>query len=412
MENLVRDKSLESLLIKEKDRQSRVLSLIASENYASLDVLHFQGSLLTNKYAEGDAGKRYYGGCSVVDEIEFLAIERVKKLFSCNYANVQPHSGSQANAAVFLTLLKPGEKIFGLDLSHGGHLTHGAKVSFSGQIYESIAYQLNRETGEIDYDKIEDLARRERPRLIIAGYSGYPRTIDWDKFRNIADSIGAYLLADIAHIAGPIAAGLFPSPLYQADIISSTTHKTLRGPRGGLLLGNLPESEMRRFNKSVCPGIQGGPMIHTIAAKAQSFYEALQPKFVSYQNSILENAKIFAKIFLENGFRLVANGTDTHMILVDLRNHNINGADAEKILEDCNVIVNKNMVPGDPLPPQLSSGIRIGTPAITTRGIGLSESKELAKRICDLLQNPLQTTKRRALQNLVSDLVKTFPLPY
>lgn len=379
------DPKIASVLSKEALRQEEQIELIASENYASPNVLRAQGSVLTNKYAEGYPSKRYYGGCEVVDIAEELAIERAKELFNAGYANVQPHSGSQANAAVFLALLKPGDTILGMSLSHGGHLTHGAKVNFSGKHYNAIQYGINTDTGLIDYDELERLAIEHKPQMIVAGFSAYSRILDWKKFREIADRVGAYLLADIAHIAGLVASGHYPSPLPYADVVTTTTHKTLRGPRSGMILANDNDEINKKLNSSVFPGTQGGPLMHVIAAKATAFLEALQPSFKEYQAKVLLNAKAMASVLNERGYGVVSGGTDNHLMLVSLVEKDLAGNEAESLLHQANITVNKNSVPNDPRSPMVTSGLRIGTPAITTRGFGVDEAISVATYIADIL---------------------------
>ncbi len=386
----------------ESQRQEDHIELIASENYASPRVLEAQGSVLTNKYAEGYPGKRYYGGCEHVDVAERLAIERVKKLFGADYANVQPHSGSQANAAVYMALLNPGDTILGMSLAHGGHLTHGAKVNFSGKIYNAVQYGLNVATGEIDYDQVEKLALEHKPKMVVAGFSAYSRVVDWQRFRKIADSVGAYLFVDMAHPAGLIAAGVYPSPVNIADITTSTTHKTLRGPRGGIILARANPDIEKKLNSIVFPGIQGGPLMHVIAAKAVAFKEALQPDFKVYQQQVLDNARAMAKTMIERGYKVISGGTDNHLFLVDLVDKGLTGRDAEAALGKANITVNKNAVPNDPQSPFVTSGIRIGTPAITTRGFNEEDARALAGWICDVLdniadENVITRVKRQAL---------------
>ena len=381
------DSALWAALAQEQTRQEEHIELIASENYASPRVLEAQGSVLTNKYAEGYPGRRYYGGCRYVDQAEELAIERAKELFGADYANVQPHSGSQANAAAYLALAKPGDTILGLDLAHGGHLSHGAKVNFSGQLFNAVHYRLAPETGLLDYDLIEALAKEHRPRVIIAGYSAYSRTIDWERFRTIADSVNAYLLVDMAHLAGLIAAGVYPSPVRIADVTTSTTHKTLRGPRGGLILArHNPELE-KRLNSLIFPGTQGGPLMHVIAAKAVAFKEALTPEFKTYQGQVIANARAMAGVLTERGYQVVSGGTDSHLFLLDLIEKNLTGKDADAALGRANITVNKNTVPNDPRSPFVTSGIRIGTPAVTTRGFREAETRTVAGWICDILDD-------------------------
>ena len=362
------DPVLWAAMLEEEQRQEDHIELIASENYASPRVMEAQGTKLTNKYAEGYSGKRYYGGCEFVDKAEDLAIERAKALFGAAYANVQPHSGSQANAAVFLALLQPGDTILGLSLADGGHLTHGAKPNFSGKTYNAVQYGLNSETAEIDYDQVEALALEHKPKLIIAGFSAYSRIMDWARFRAIADQVGAYLLVDMAHIAGLVAAGVYPNPVPYADVVTSTTHKTLRGPRGGIILARDNEALHKKFNSAVFQGGQGGPLMHVIAAKAVSFLEAQSPEFVEYQKQVIANARAMAATFMERGFKIVSGGTDNHLMLVDLIGKEYTGTDADAALCAANITVNKNAVPNDPRSPFVTSGLRVGTPAITTRG--------------------------------------------
>lgn len=381
------DPELAEAIAQEEQRQEDHIELIASENYVSPRVMQAQGSVLTNKYAEGYPHKRYYGGCEFVDIAEELAIERLKKLFGADYANVQPHSGSQANTAVYFALLSPGDTILGLNLSEGGHLTHGSKVNFSGKLYNAVMYGLDHKTGRIDYDAAEKLAKEHKPKMIMTGFSAYSRFIDWQRFRKIADSVGAYLVADIAHVAGLIAVGLYPSPIQIADVCTSTTHKTLRGPRGGLILAKANPDIEKKLNSAVFPGNQGGPLMHVIAAKAVAFKEALQPEFKTYQAQIIKNAKAMAEIIMQRGYNIVSGGTDNHLFLIDLINKNITGKDAEAALGDANITVNKNTVPGEPRSPFVTSGLRLGTPAVTTRGFTENESKKLAGWICDILDD-------------------------
>lgn len=378
------DKRIKEALDNEIKRQHNNIELIASENYVSDDVLALQGSIFTNKYAEGYPGKRYYGGCVNVDVVENLAIEYLQKLFGCKYANVQPHSGSSANMAVYRALLEKGDTVMGMNLSHGGHLTHGHPINFSGIDYKIIGYDVNPETELIDYDEVERLAKKNKPKMIIAGASAYSRIIDFKRFREIADSIGAYLMVDMAHIAGLVAAGLHPNPVEYADVVTSTTHKTLRGPRGGIILTN-SEEIIKKINKTIFPGIQGGPLMHVIAAKAQSFSEALDPSFKTYQEQVLKNIKALSKSLEENGFRIVSGGTDNHLILVDVTSSNLTGKDAEKLLDEINITVNKNTIPYDKASPMITSGIRIGSPAMTTRGLKEAEFYEIGNIISDAL---------------------------
>lgn len=381
------DKRIREILDKEKNRQRDNIELIASENYVSNDILELQGSIFTNKYAEGYPGKRYYGGCENVDDIENLAIEYVCKLFNVKYANVQPHSGSQANMAVYRALLNHGDKIMGLNLSHGGHLTHGHKLNFSGIDYEVVSYNVDNDSEVIDYDKVREIALKEKPKMIIAGASAYPREINFKKFKDIALEVGAYLMVDMAHIAGLVATGLHMSPIPYADIVTSTTHKTLRGPRGGMILTNR-EDIIKKINKVVFPGVQGGPLMHVIAAKAQCFYEALQPEFKEYQLQVIKNIKRLEKVLKEEGIRLVSNGTDNHLLLLDVKNSvGITGKKAEEVLDKINITVNKNTIPNDLESPMVTSGIRIGSPAMTTRGFKEEEFAILGKIICKCLKN-------------------------
>ncbi|MFT6220628.1 MAG: glycine hydroxymethyltransferase, partial [Candidatus Endobugula sp.] len=363
------DPELFNAVEKEETRQEHHIELIASENYASKAVMSLQGSVLTNKYAEGYPNKRYYGGCEHVDVVESLAIDRAKKLFGAEYANVQPHSGSQANAAVYMALLQPGDTILGLSLDHGGHLTHGAKPSFSGKIYNAVQYGIDADSGELNYDDIEALAVEHQPKMIVAGFSAYSRTMDWSKFRDIADKVGAYLLVDMAHVAGLVAVGLYPNPLPFADVVTTTTHKTLRGPRGGLILSKREPEFTKKFDSMIFPGIQGGPLMHVIAAKAVAFLEALQPEFADYQKQVIANAQTMADTFIEQGYKVVSNGTDNHLFLLDLIDKGLTGKEADLALGSANITVNKNTVPNDPQSPFVTSGIRIGSSAITTRGM-------------------------------------------
>lgn len=378
------DKRIKEALDNEIKRQHNNIELIASENYVSDDVLALQGSIFTNKYAEGYPGKRYYGGCVNVDVVENLAIEYLQKLFGCKYANVQPHSGSSANMAVYRALLEKGDTVMGMNLSHGGHLTHGHPINFSGIDYKIIGYDVNPKTELIDYDEVERLAKKNKPKMIIAGASAYSRIIDFKRFREIADSVGAYLMVDMAHIAGLVAAGLHPNPVEYADVVTSTTHKTLRGPRGGIILTN-SEEIIKKINKTIFPGIQGGPLMHVIAAKAQSFSEALDPSFKTYQEQVLKNIKALSKSLEENGFRIVSGGTDNHLILVDVTSSNLTGKESEKLLDEINITVNKNTIPYDKASPMITSGIRIGSPAMTTRGLKEAEFYEIGNIISDAL---------------------------
>ena len=394
----------------EECRQEEHIELIASENYASPRVMEAQGTQLTNKYAEGYPRKRYYGGCEHVDVVEQLAIDRAKELFSADYANVQPHSGSQANAAVYMALLSPGDTVLGMSLAHGGHLTHGSKVSFSGKIYNAVQYGLNEQTGEIDYDQVEALAKEHKPKMVVAGFSAYSRVVDWQRFRDIADSIGAYLLVDMAHVAGLIAAGIYPSPVAIADVTTTTTHKTLRGPRGGLILAKANEEIEKKLNSSIFPGIQGGPLMHVIAAKAVALKEALQPEFKVYQQQVLDNARTMASIFIERGYKVVSGGTDDHLFLVDLIERGITGKAVDAALGSANITVNKNAVPNDPQSPFVTSGIRVGTPAVTTRGFKQAEITELTNWMCDIMDNVEDTAMIDKVKGKVLELCKRFPV--
>ena len=379
------DPELQAAMDAESRRQEEHIELIASENYASPRVMEAQGSVLTNKYAEGYPGKRYYGGCEHVDVAEQLAIDRAKALFGAGFANVQPHSGSQANAAVYMALLKPGDVVLGMSLAHGGHLTHGAQVSFSGRIYSAVQYGLNPQTGEIDYDEAERLALEHKPKLVVAGFSAYSRIVDWQRFRDIADKVGAYLLVDMAHIAGLVAGGVYPSPVGIADVVTTTTHKTLGGPRGGLILANNDEELNKKLNFAVFPESQGGPLCHVIAAKAVCFKEAMSDSFKTYQAQVVKNAQAMTRIMMERGVNIVSGGTDDHLFLVDLIGREFTGKDAEAALGRANITVNKNAVPNDPRSPFVTSGLRIGTPAITRRGFNEQDSADLAGWICDVL---------------------------
>ncbi len=402
------DKILLKALNDEKKRQKHNIELIASENFVSKDILKLQGSILTNKYAEGYPGKRYYGGCEYIDIFEIKAIEYATKLFNCKYANVQPHSGSSANMAVYKALLNPGDKVMGMALSEGGHLTHGYKINFSGIEYESISYGLNKETERIDYDALIELAKKEKPKMIIAGASAYSRTIDFKKFREAADSCGAYLMVDMAHIAGLVAAGLHPSPFPYADVVTTTTHKTLRGPRGGMILTN-NEEIAKKIDKIIFPGIQGGPLMHVIGAKAECFYEALQPEFKEYQKRVLKNIKVLAKKLEEEGFRIVSGGTDNHLILVDVKSSlGITGKEAEKILDSINITCNKNTIPNDTESPFKTSGIRLGSPAMTTRGFNELEFEKVGRIIAEALKNRNDNNKLKELKKEVIELTDRF----
>lgn len=404
------DDELWAAMQAEQRRQEEHIELIASENYASPRVLEAQGSVLTNKYAEGYPGKRYYGGCEFVDVAERLAIERAKQLFGADYANVQPHSGSQANAAVYMALLKPGDTILGMSLAHGGHLTHGAKPNFSGKIYNAFQYGLNEDTGEVDYDQVEALAREHQPKMIVAGFSAYSRVMDWQRFRDIADQVGAYLFVDMAHVAGLVAAGLYPNPVPVADAVTSTTHKTLRGPRGGVILARSNPDLEKKFNSLVFPGTQGGPLMHVIAAKAVAFKEALQPEFKTYQEQVLKNARAMAAVFIERGYKIVSGGTDDHLFLVDLIDHGITGKDADAALGRAHITVNKNAVPNDPQSPFVTSGLRIGSPAVTTRGFKEAEVKQLTGWMCDVLDDIHNEQVIAQVRDKVQALCQRFPV--
>lgn len=394
----------------EARRQEEHIELIASENYASPRVLAAQGSVLTNKYAEGYPGKRYYGGCEYVDIAERLAIERAKQLFGADYANVQPHSGSQANAAVFMALCEAGDTVLGMSLAHGGHLTHGAKPNFSGKLYNAIQYGLDPKTGEINYAEVERLAKEHRPRMIIAGFSAYSRVVDWARFRVIADAVGAYLLVDMAHVAGLIAAGVYPSPVQIADVTTTTTHKTLRGPRGGLILAKANPEIEKKLNSLVFPGTQGGPLMHVIAAKAVAFKEALEPSFKTYQRQVVLNAQTMAEVFLARGYDVVSGGTDDHLFLVSFITQGLTGKEVDAWLGAANITVNKNAVPNDPQSPFVTSGIRIGTPAITTRGFGTAEARDLAGWMCDLIDARGAPETSAAVKSKVLALCERFPV--
>ncbi|ODS24282.1 serine hydroxymethyltransferase [Candidatus Endobugula sertula] len=371
----------------EERRQEEHIELIASENYTSPMVMMAQGSMLTNKYAEGYPNKRYYGGCEYVDQAETLAIERAKELFGADYANVQPHSGSSANSAVFQALCEPNDTVLGFSLAHGGHLTHGAPVNFSGKIYNAVQYGLNPETGEVDYDEVERLAIAHKPRIIIAGFSAYSQVMNWQRFRDISDKVGAYLFVDMAHVAGLVAAGVYPNPVPIADVTTSTTHKTLRGPRGGIILARANEKIEKKLNSAVFPGGQGGPLMHAIAAKAISFKEAMSDEFKAYQKQVVVNAKTMARTFIERGFKIVSNGTENHLMLVDMIGKAYSGKDADTALGTANITVNKNSVPNDPRSPFVTSGLRVGTPAVTTRGFGEAQIVELTHWMCDVLES-------------------------
>ena len=400
------DQNLLTAINNERERQDNHIELIASENFVSKDILELVGSCLTNKYAEGYPAKRYYGGCQVVDEVEELARERAKKLFGAEHANVQPHSGSQANMAVYFTILQPGDTVLGMDLSHGGHLTHGSAVNFSGRLYNFVSYGVNKETEMIDYEQIRRLALEYKPKLIVAGASAYSRIIDFKKLKDICDEVGAYFMVDMAHIAGLVATGAHPSPVPYADFVTSTTHKTLRGPRGGLIL--CKEKYAKALDKNIFPGIQGGPLMHTIAAKAVCFKEALQPEFKEYINKVVKNCKVLAEELVKYDFKLVSNGSDNHLILVDLNNKDITGKDAEKLLDSIGITVNKNTVPNETKSPFVTSGIRIGTAAVTTRGFDEEDMKEVAALINDAIENKDENLS--SLKNRVKALCSKHPL--
>lgn len=407
------DDEIWSAIQEEEVRQEEHIELIASENYTSPAVMQAQGTVLTNKYAEGYPGKRYYGGCEYVDKAETLAIDRAKALFGADYANVQPHSGSQANGAVYQALMLPGETVLGMSLDAGGHLTHGAKPNFSGKTYNAVQYGLNNETGEIDYAQVEALALEYKPKMIVAGFSAYSGIVDWAKFREIADMVGAYLMVDMAHVAGLVAAGVYPNPIKYADVVTTTTHKTLRGPRGGLILAKANEAIEKKLNSAVFPGGQGGPLMHVIAAKAVSFKEAMAPEYVVYQKQVIANAKAMAKTFIERGINIVSGGTENHLMLVDLIGKSYTGKDADAALGAANITVNKNAVPNDPRSPFITSGLRVGTPAVTTRGFKEAECVELANWMCDILE-ALEagdaTAKIDEVKAKVLEICKRFPV--
>ena len=395
---------------KEAERQEDHIELIASENYASKRILEAQGSLLTNKYAEGYPSKRYYGGCENVDIAENLAIERAKELFKADYANVQPHSGSSANAAAYLALLEPNDTILGMSLDHGGHLTHGSKVNFSGRNYKSVQYGLHPETNDINYEEVRSLAKKYKPKLIIAGFSAFSGIVNWKKFREIADEVDAYFLVDMAHVSGLVAADLYPSPVPYADVVTSTTHKTLRGPRSGIILAKANQEIEKKLNSAVFPGSQGGPLMHVVAAKALCFKEALNPEFKMYIEQVMQNAKIMAETIMSNDVDVVSNGTENHIVLVDLRNKNITGKDLEKVLGSVNITVNKNSVPNDPASPFVTSGIRIGTPAVTTRGFKEKEIIQVSNWICEIINNFDDEQLQNNIKKEVSNLTDNFPV--
>jgi glycine hydroxymethyltransferase len=404
------DPELSKAIADERNRQEDHIELIASENYTSPRVLEAQGSVLTNKYAEGYPGKRYYGGCEFVDVAEQLAIDRAKQLFGAAYANVQPHSGSQANAAVYLALLNPGDTILGMSLDHGGHLTHGAKVNFSGKLFKAFQYGIRSDTGEIDYDQVESLAKEHRPKVIVAGFSAYSRVIDWARFRAIADAVGAYFFVDMAHVAGLVAAGVYPNPVPFADVVTTTTHKTLRGPRGGLILARPHPDLHKKFNSMVFPGTQGGPLMHVIAAKAVAFLEALQPEFKTYSAQVVANARAMTAVLQQRGFNIVSGGTDNHLFLLDLTTTDITGKDADAALGRAHITVNKNAVPNDPRPPSISSGLRIGTPAVTTRGFKEPEVQQLAHWMADVLDHMGDEAALQRVRAAVVEICRRFPV--
>lgn len=404
------DPELAQAIEAEIRRQEEHIELIASENYASPRVLEAQGSVLTNKYAEGYPAKRYYGGCEYVDIAEQLAIDRVKQLFGADYANVQPHSGSQANAAVYLALLQPHDTILGMSLADGGHLTHGSKVNFSGKLFHAIQYGLNPDTGEIDYDQVEALAKTHQPKMIVAGFSAYSRVVDWQRFREIADGVGALLFVDMAHVAGLVAAGVYPNPVQIADVTTSTTHKTLRGPRGGIILAKSNPEIEKKLNSMVFPGSQGGPLMHVIAAKAVAFKEALQPEFKTYQERVVHNARVMVERFEQRGYKVVSGGTDNHLFLVDFIEKGLTGKAVDAALGRANITVNKNAVPNDPMSPFITSGIRVGTPAITTRGFNENEARELANWICDIIDDLENEGIILQIKRMVLELCGRFPV--
>jgi glycine hydroxymethyltransferase len=404
------DDELWRAIADEQRRQEDHIELIASENYASPRVLQAQGTVLTNKYAEGYPAKRYYGGCEYVDQVEVLAIERAKKLFGAAFANVQPHSGSQANAAAYLALISPGDVVLGMSLADGGHLTHGAPVNFSGKLYKAVQYGLDPATGEVDYDSVRALAEEHRPKLLVAGFSAYSRKMDWERFRAIADSVGAYFLVDMAHVAGLVAAGLYPNPVPFADVVTSTTHKTLRGPRGGLILARENPDIEKKLNSALFPGTQGGPLMHVIAAKAVCFLEAMDPAFVTYQRQVVANARVMATEFQNRGYKIVSNGTDNHLFLLDLIDKKITGKDADAALGRAHITVNKNAVPKDPRSPFVTSGLRIGTPAATTRGFKEAECRTLTHWMCDVLDDLKNDNMIGSVRHRVIELCRRFPV--
>jgi glycine hydroxymethyltransferase len=404
------DPEIAAAIANESRRQEEHIELIASENYASPRVMAAQGSVLTNKYAEGYPGKRYYGGCEFVDDAETLAIERAKQLFGADYANVQPHSGSQANAAVYMALLEPGDTVLGMSLADGGHLTHGSKVNFSGKLYHAVQYGIDHETGLMDYDAIQALASEHRPKMIVAGFSAYSQVLDWQRFRDIADSVGAWLMVDMAHVAGLVATGHYPNPVPVADAVTSTTHKTLRGPRGGIILARRNDELTKKFNSLVFPGTQGGPLEHVIAAKAIAFKEAMEPSFREYQAKVIANAKVMAATLMERGYPIVSGGTENHLMLVSLIEKGITGKDADAALERAYITVNKNAVPNDPQSPFVTSGLRLGTPAITTRGFGEAETRQLTGWIADILDDISSEETIDRVRGQVLELCKRFPV--
>ncbi|NND45784.1 MAG: serine hydroxymethyltransferase [Xanthomonadales bacterium] len=404
------DPALSAALEGEAERQEAHIELIASENYASPRVLEAQGSVLTNKYAEGYPGRRYYGGCEFVDVAEYLALERVRELFGADYANVQPHSGSQANAAAYLALLKPGDTLLGMNLEHGGHLTHGSKVNFSGRVFNAVQYGINEKTALIDYDQIQALTEEHRPRMLIGGFSAYSRHVDWARMREIADSVDAWFLVDMAHVAGLVAAGLYPNPVPHAHVVTSTTHKTLRGPRGGIILAKSNPEVEKKLNSLVFPGTQGGPLMHVIAAKAVAFKEALEPGFKDYQRCVIDNARAMAETLVERGYRIVSGGTDNHLLLVDLIGKEYTGKDAEEALGRAHITVNKNTVPGEPRSPFVTSGLRLGTPAVTTRGFNVDDCRMLAGLIADLLDSLGDESVEAAVRDAAIELCRRYPV--
>ena len=404
------DPEIQAAIDAERERQEQHIELIASENYASPRAMEAQGSVLTNKYAEGYPGKRYYGGCENVDVVENLAIERACELFGADWANVQPHAGSQANAAVYMAVLKPGDTVLGMSLDAGGHLTHGAKPNFSGKMYNAVQYGLDNDTGLIDYDQVEKLAREHQPKMIVAGFSAYSQIVDWQRFRDIADEVGAILLVDMAHVAGLVAAGVYPSPVGIADITTTTTHKTLGGPRGGLIMGKANEDLQKKINSAVFPGGQGGPLEHVIAAKAICFKEAMEPSFKTYQQQVVKNAQAMAKVFIDRGFDVVSNGTENHLFLLSLIKQDITGKDADAALGRAHITVNKNAVPNDPRSPFVTSGLRIGSPAITRRGFNEQDATDLAGWICDILDNMGDESVIDAVRGKVAEICKRLPV--